>query len=238
MSILASDVFTTVRAMLDDDNSGRYSEAGDLIPFVNSAVNYLITVFNAAFEQKKISPESLRELTKTAIVTTTGTGTTKQAVVTTIMVELWTIFGIEPDPEITTGPDRLASTRNRWATRMTLEAWNDAGSDPFSASTLQTIPVDFLRPGYLGPGHFTSDTDYQVLIRPASLFVADKAAVWYLKNPTKVTSGASTIEFPQSLFNLVVDKTLNYLSRQHSPDSKYNQVTDKEIAQLVNLMAS
>jgi len=236
MSILASDIFTTVRAMLDDDNSGRYSEASDLTPFVNSAINHLVMVCNAAFEQKKLSPESLRELTKTAIITTTGVGSTKQAVVTSIMSELWTILGIEPDPEITTGPDRLVATRNKLATRMTLEAWNDAGSDPFSASTLQSVPADFLRPGYLGPGHYTSDTDYQVLIRPASLFAANKVAVWYLKNPTKVTSGASSIEFPQSVFNLLVEKTLNYLSRQHSPDSKYNAITDKEIMQLITLI--
>ncbi len=236
MSILASDVFTTVRAMLDDDNSGRYSEASDLTPFVNSAVNYLITICNSAFEQKKLAPESLRELTKTAIVTTTGIGSTKQAVVTSIMSDLWTVFGIEPDPEISSGPDRLVASRNKWATRMTLETWNDAGSDPFSAGTLQSIPAGFLRPGYLGPGHFTSDTDYQIFIRPASLFVADKVGVWYLKNPTKVTSGASSIEFPQSVFNFLVEKTLNYLSRQHSPDSKYMAVTDKEITQLITLI--
>lgn len=236
MSILASDVFTTVRAILDDDNSGRYTEADDLTPFVNSAINYLVIVFNAAFEQKKLAPESLRELTKTTIVTTTGSGSTKKAVVTSIMPTLWTILGIEPDPEITTGPDTLSMTRNKMATRMTLEAWNDAGSDPFSAGTLQNIPSDFLRPGYLGPGKYFSDTDYHILIRPASMFTVDRAAIWYLKNPTKVTSGSSSIEFPQSVFNFLVEKTLNYLSRQHSPDSKYLAVTDKEITQLVNLI--
>jgi hypothetical protein len=236
MSILASDVFTAVKAILDDDNSGRYSEADDLTPFLNSAINYMVIVLNAAFEQKKASPESLRELTKTAIVTTTGSGSTKKANVTSIMTGLWTIFGIEPDPEITTGPDTLSMTRNRWATRMTLEAWNDAASDPFSASSLQSMPADFIRPGYLGPGHYFSDTDYHILIRPASVFTADKVAVWYLKNPTKVTGGASTIEFPQSVYNFLVEKTLNYLSRQHSPDSKYLAVTDKEITQLVNLI--
>lgn len=238
MSILASELFTSVRAILDDDNSGRYSEADDLTPFVNMAVNYLIIIFNAAFEQKKIYPESLRELLRTSIVNVTGTGSTKRADVTSLMATLWTICGVDPDPEVSGSPEVLAETRNRWATRMTLEAWNDASSDPFSASSIQTVPVDFIRPGYLGPARYSSDTVYHILIRPASVFGTSKVAIWYLKNPTLVTGGASSVEFPRSLFNFLVEKTLNYLSRQHSPDSKYNQVTEKEITQLVTLINS
>lgn len=236
MSIPASEVFTSVRAILDDDNSGRYSEADDLTPFVNLAINYIIIVFNAAFEKKKIHPESFRELLRTAVVNTTGTGTTKKADVTSLMSTLWTICGVDPDPTVGGSPEVLVETVNRWATRMTLEAWNDASSDPFSASTIQTIPAEFIRPGYIGPARYFSDTDYHILIRSASVFVANKVVVWYLKNPALVTGGASNIEFPRSMYNFLVEKTLNYLSRQHSPDSKYIQVTEKEIAQLVNLI--
>jgi hypothetical protein len=237
MSVLASDIFTTVRAVLDDDNSGRYSEIDDLTPFLNLAVNYLVMVFNASFEQKKLSPESLRELLSTSIVTVTGIGTTKKADVTSLMSNLWTICGVDPDPTVTGSPSVLSETKNRWATRMTLESWNDASEDPFSASTLQTIPTDFVRSGYLGPAKYFGDTVYHILVRPSSVFVSDKVAIWYLKNPTKVTSGTSAIEFPQSVFNLLVDKTLYFLSRQHSPDSKYLTVTDKDITQLINLIS-
>jgi hypothetical protein len=152
------------------------------------------------------------------------------------MSNLWTICGVDPDPVVTGTPEVLSETRNRWATKMTLESWNDAAEDPFSASTLQTIPVDFVRPGYLGPAKYFSDTLYHILVRPSSVFVADKVAIWYLKNPTKVTSGASSVEFPQSVFNFLVDKTLYFLARQHSPDSKYLTVTDKDITQLINLI--
>jgi len=236
MGFLASEVFDVIRAQLDDDNSGRYSEAMDLVPFVNPAINFMIILFNAAFEQKKLYPESLRELTKTAIFDVTGTGTTKKIDVTSIMSTLWTVIGVEPDPEITTSPDVLIMTRNKFATRMTLEAWNDASSDPFSAGTLQNIPSDFMRPGYLGPGKYFSDSFYHILVRPSSIFTVNKAAIWYLKNPTLVGSGSSIIDFPRSIFNFIVEKTLNYLSRQHNPDSKYVQVTDREINQLVTLM--
>jgi hypothetical protein len=236
MSILASEVFTTVRSLLDDNNSGRYSEANDLVPSINMAIDYLVVIFNAAFEQKKLSPESLRELTAVVIVNTSGSGSTKKADVTSIMSSLWTILGVDPDPEITTSPDVLSMTNNRWAKRMTLEAWNDSSSDPFSAATLQNIPADFVRPGYIGPGKYFGDSVYHIMIRPASVFTEDKVAVWYLKNPTKVSSGSSSIELPRSLLGILTEKTLNFVSRQHSPDSKYLSATEADITRLVKLM--
>ena len=98
--ILASAVFTAIRAHLDDDSSGRYTPTDDLSPAVNAAINYLVAVFNAGFEQKKIYPESLRELVKLSIVPVTGSGNTKRADVTDICENLWTIIGVEPDAEI------------------------------------------------------------------------------------------------------------------------------------------
>jgi len=230
--ILASDVFADVRALLDDGNSGRYTEAEDLIPAINKAVQYLIIVFNSVFEQKKLSPESLRDLSTVAILDVTGT-TTKQADLSTI-TNLWTIFGVEPDPSILGSV--LVESRNKFATRMTLENWNDALADPFSAGTGVSILSDFVRPGYLGPGQFFGDGKLYLLIRPASCFTADKVGIYYLKNPTKVTVAASEIEFPTSLHSLLVGKTLNAISIQHNADSLYGKVTDKEVNQLLSLM--
>lgn len=66
--ILASDVFTDVKSFLDDDSSGRYDATLDLVPAINKAILYLITLFNTAFDAKKITPESLRELVYTKIL--------------------------------------------------------------------------------------------------------------------------------------------------------------------------
>jgi len=232
--ILASDVFLDVRSLLDDDSSGRYDEAKDLIPAINQAVRYLVIVFNSAFEQKKISPESLRDLSTVAILDVTGT-TTKKASLASI-TDLWTIYGVEPDPSIT--GSTLVESRNKFATRMTLENWNDALADPFSAGTGVSILNDFVRPGYLGPGQYFGDGILYIMIRPASCFTVDKVGIYYLKNPTKVTVAASQIEFPTSLHSLLVDKTLNALSVQHGPESMYYKITDKDVTQLLQLMIS
>jgi len=242
--ILASDVFLDVKAFLDDDSSGRYNEQNDLVPPINNAILYLVAVFNAAFEAKKISPESLRDLSITKILPVTGI-TTKKCDLSSI-TDLWTIFGVEADPIITGSPEVLSESRNRFATRMTLENWNDALADPFSAGTGVSIPSDFVRPGYLGPGAYFSDGKLYIMIRPASVFTADKVAIWYLKNPTKIATGATSVEFPKSLHGLLVQKTLNYLSMQHegsggyksASDTKYGSITEQEIKTLVNLMLS
>ena len=243
--ILASDVFFDVKSFLDDDSSGRYSEPKDLVPAINNAVLYLIAVFNAAFEAKKLSPEVLSDLSVNKILPVTGTNTKRCDM--SAITDWWTIFGIEPDPIVNGDPAVLQETRNRFAARMTLEQWNDALADPFSPGTGVSILSAFVRPGYLGPGQYYGDGKEYIMVRPGSVFTADNLAIWYLKNPTKVVDGTSQIEFPEVLHGLLVQKTLNYLSMQHESSSgaysqashtKYGSITDSEIKTLVSLMIS
>ena len=254
--ILASDIFTSIRSTLDDDNSGRYSETDDLAPVVNSAIRYLVQVFNLAFEQKKFAPESLRELVRVKILPVTGTGNIKKVNITLGELNFWSIFGIEPDPGLvdnftTFAPDAtieftdyayadadLIETRHKFADRLTLEEWNEKSEDPFSAGSLISVPSTFARAAYLGPGRYFNATDDFILIRPASLFINNYVAIWHLVNPTVVVDGTSQIEFPQSLFNLVVDKSINYLSRQQGPESKIGPITDKDVTQILSLITS
>jgi hypothetical protein len=238
MSILASDLFTGIRAQLDDDNSGRYSEVNDLTPIVNQAINYLITLFNAGFDQKKIQPESLQELIRTVIVTASGTGSVKQLLVTSVQPTIWTVLGVDPDPDTQgSSPVLYVDSKNRMATRMSISAWNEACEDPFAAGTAQDIPAGLIRASYIGPGRFLSTTDFHILVRPASVFTNNQAAIWYLQNPTLVTSGSTNIDFPRSMFNWLVQKSLNYLSLQQGPESKLGPVTEKEISLLGSLLS-
>jgi hypothetical protein len=232
--ITASTIFSDVLSFLDDDGSGRYGEAADLVPAINKAVGYLVTVFNSAFEAKKLSPEVLRDLSVTKVLPVTGT-TTKKCDLSSI-TDLWTIFGVEPAPLSAGSPELLTESRNRFAQRMTLENWNDSLADPFSSGTGVSILADFVRAGYLGPGAYFGDGKLYIMVRPASVFTVDRLGIWYLKNPSRVATGTSVIELPQSLHGILVDKTIQYLSIQHGPESLYGKVTDKEVTQLIGLM--
>jgi hypothetical protein len=229
--ILASDVFSDVQSYLDDDNSGRYDTIKDLAVPLNGAVSFFMNVFAAAFAQKKVSEETLRDLCVTKILTVTGTNT-KKADLSTI-VDLWKIWGVEPDPIVLGSPSVLSEPRNRFAARLTIEQWDDSLQDPFSPGTGVSIHPDFVRPSYVGPAQFFGDGKLYLMIRPASVFTANNVCIYYLKNPTKVISGASQVEFPYSMRALVVDKTLQYMSRQHGPESVLGKISEKDVMQLL-----
>jgi hypothetical protein len=232
--ITAASIFSDVRSLMDDDNSGRYNETADLVPALNKAVSYLVAVFNSAFEAKKISPESLRDLSVTKILAVTGNGTKKCDLST--LTDLWTIFGVEPSPTVVGG--LLSETVNRFASRLTLEQWNHAQADPFSPGTGVSILSDFVQAAYLGPGKFFGDDKSYLMIRPGSAFTADFVCIWYLKNPSIVATNATVLEFPQSLHSLLVDKTLNAISIQHGSESLYGKITDRDVNQVLQLMLS
>lgn len=242
--ILASSIFTQVLNLLDDDGSGRYSETTDLVPALNSAVDFVVTLFTAAFEQKRLHMESLSDLVKT-IVVSISIGTTAVSIDLDSHAEvdrddIWTIMGVDPQPSVDAGsPIKMTDSAKKWATKLTLAEWNDSQDDPFAPGTTQSIPIGFQRISYVGPGQFFDDAKEYLLLRPVTYFAAgDKVGLWILVNPTKATTGSSEIQFPRSLENLLVQKTLQYISMQHGAQSALGVATEKEISQLVNLMNS
>lgn len=242
--ILASSIFTQVLNLLDDDDSGRYSETADLVPALNLAVDFVVTLFTAAFEQKRIHMESLSELVKTIILSIAIKTTTVSVDLDSHSVikrdSIWTIIGVDPQPSVDAGsPIKMTDSSKKWATKLTLAEWNDSQDDPFAPGTTQSIPSDFQRISYVGPGQFFDDAKEHLLLRPKAYFTAgDKVGLWLLVTPTKVTAGASEIAFPRVLENLLVQKTLQYISMQHGAQSALGVATEKEITQLVNLMNS
>jgi hypothetical protein len=126
---------------------------------------------------------------------------------------------------------------NKMAARLTLEQWNHSQENPFMRGSISSLPSDFMETAYTGPGQFFGDGNDYILLRPATALNDDlKVAIYYLSAPTVLTSESSTIDFPVSLHNLIVQKTLQYLSYQHGPSDKYFQITDKEIKEITALM--
>jgi len=248
MAITASTVFTAVQSLLDDDGSGRYTETYDLVPAINLAIQYLVTVFTAAFDSKRLQQEQLGELLKVLVFTPTFVGTAPNYTAARVNLtdhgtytrdNIWTIFGIEPNTEHATGtPQDYVGGTGKWATKITLLEWNDSIDDPFAPGTLISIPSEFQKFSYIGPVVLDGDADDYILIRPGGAFntTNPKVAVWVLMNPTAITSGTSVVEFPMSLENLLIQKTLQYISMQHGAQAPLGAVTEKEIATLINLM--
>ena len=249
MAVAASTIFARVRSMLDDDNSNRYTEAKDLIPAINSAIGYVTALFSFAFEQKKIQPEALAELTIVLILEPDVTGGTARVnlnrhdFITPYSEMVWTIFGVDPNPSygdlqgIPGAPDALTETLSRFAKRLTLKEWNYAPEDPFTPGTGQDIPTDFQRTCYTGPGDYLADGDPYIFIRPGSLFTAatSRVGIWCLKKHVDITAGADDILFPPAVISMIEQKTLQYVTYQQG-DPRLFQITDKEVKELITLM--
>jgi hypothetical protein len=150
---------TIIRSLLDDDltTSNRYDLDKDIIPAMNSAIDYLVAVFSAGFESKQIKPEVLGNLIVSkpfdAVQATTG-GTVAKIDITALNynTEVWRLLGVEPNPSISQGT--VIYSASRMAQRMTLEQWNHSQSDPFARGTTLSIPTDFVESSYTGPGAY------------------------------------------------------------------------------------
>lgn len=246
--ITFAPLFTRVRAALDDDISKRYSETKDLVPAANAAISYLTAVFSAAFEQNKVQPEVLSELTAVLILNPDVYGNTARVnlndhtEITPFSEKVWTIIGVDPNPSYLETPDVLYETNLRFAKRVTLEQWNYALEDPFMPGTTRSIPSDFQRVCYMGPGRYfwdgdEDDEDVYLLLRPGTLFSGDddRIGVWViLKHPT-VESGSTEVRFPPAVHELLVQKMIQSISYQHDID-KYYKMADKEVKELLQLM--
>ena len=229
--------------MLDDDNSVRYTEAADLVPAMNSAIGYITTVFNAGFEQKKLQPFALSELTQVWVFNPTVTGNTAKINLDSYGLhvfndEVWAIAGVDPNPEIEIipSPEIIQYSNKRFAKRLTLKEWNYALEDPFSPGYAD-VPTDFARVCYTGPGNYFVDGKPYLLLRPGTDFsgVGDRVAVWVLLKHSTIMAGTDELLFPVTVHPLIVQKMLQYITYQGDDDRLF-KITDKEVKELIQLM--
>ena len=244
MAITASTLFTRVRSMLDDDNSARYTDAADLVPAMNSAIGYVTTVFSAAFEQKKLQPFALSELTDIWIFNPEVTGNTARISLNghdpdIFNDEVWAIIGVDPNPVYTGIPpvEVYSYSTKRFAKRLNIEEWNYSLEDPFTPG-YEDVPSDFQRVCYTGPLSYLGSQNYPyLLLRPGTLFdtVASRVAVWMLLKHPVIASSATELLFPVTIHSLIEQKMLQYITYQND-DERLFKITDKEVKELIQLM--
>lgn len=241
MAVQASTIFSQVRSILDDDESIRYTESKDLVPAINAAIDYITAVFSAAFEQKKLQPFMLSELTAVWIYTPVVTGGTAKIDLDSYSShvfndEVWAIVGVDPNPTVSGTPEVLSESHDRFADRVTLEKFNYSSEDPFVPGYAD-VPTDFARVCYTGPGSYFNDGKPYILLRPGSLFSdsGSRVGVWVLLRHTQVSSSTSELYLPVTVHQLIVQKMVQFITFQ-SDDERLYKITDKEVKELIQLM--
>lgn len=253
MSIQVQKIHDAMLAKLDAEGSDRYTFAQDTKFAITSALEILISIFNTAFGENKLSPECLREITKVKIwqlndysrftYNKSDTGHS-----------LWTVIGIYPKPVTNRGvssspvPDKSQSkfrgdlsfiSSDKSCKRLSLEEWSTNSKNVFMPGN-EILKGELTEYAYLDFVDYTS-TSYvgnvdkaEIQIRPS--VPNELVALAYLKYPNTITQLTDNIEFPESLSTMITDIALHNLSYKQGDNTSLYTISDRSISQLVGLM--
>lgn len=238
-----------VTSILDAEGSDRYLFDQDFKPAINLTKDWVVAVFNKAFADKKLSEENLKELVKTKVWTTS---TFSRINIDPSVINVWSILGIIPKPTVypaasipTVGVNPDTSTLETGvsyissefsARRLTVEEWNENKNNVFEAGN-NVLTTSFTEYAYLNQGDYSS-TNYttagEIEVRPS--VPTEFVAITYLRYPLDINVIGDSVEFPQTLTDLVVNKVLNYISFKQGDQTNLFSVSGSEVATLVKLM--
>lgn len=238
-----------VTSILDAEGSDRYLFDQDFKPAINLTKDWVVAVFNKAFAEKKLSEENLKELVKTKVWTTS---TFSRINIDPSVINVWSILGIIPKPTVypaasipTVGVNPDTSTLETGvsyissefsARRLTVEEWNENKNNVFEAGN-NVLTTSFTEYAYLNQGDYSS-TNYttagEIEVRPS--VPTEFVAITYLTYPLDINVIGDSIEFPQTLTDLIVNKVLNYISFKQGDQTNLFSVSGAEVATLVKLM--
>jgi hypothetical protein len=253
MPILVQTITQRMAAKLDAEGSDRYMFDQDYKPAINEAIEQVVTIFNQAFGDNKLTPEVLRELVKIKVWQTNMYSRVSMSP-TDMGHPLWSIIAVYPEPKLNKGvsgspeADQSKSkirkdisfiSSEKSAKRLTHEEWNQNSKNVFMPGN--TILEGALKEyAYLDFGDYTS-TSYlglpskvEITIRPN---VKQKlVAIAYLKYPSQVSAVTDFIEFPESLTNIFVDMALKNMAYKQGDNTNLFSVTSQNVATMINLI--
>jgi len=248
--IQAQTIVDRTLSMLDAERSDRYLFDQDFEPAINSAVEWMVALINSAFASNKLSEEDLRELTRIKVFQPNQFSRVKFDSAA-VGEKLWTILAvlteiqvtpnqqppILPDPNVSEYYDYLTYvSSDESAGRLSLEVWSENRKNIFKAGN-DSVLNGFKKYGYLNDFDYSS-TGYtekgEIEIRPsvAGQFVA----IAYLKYPEPITDIGDSIEFPDTLTDLLVQKTANYISIKQGDGTTLYGVTENFVQTLLAAM--
>jgi len=238
---------------LDAEGSDHYRDDLDYIPAINAAIKWVVAIINSAMGENKVSEEFFAELAYSGVFKTTNTSRVSFNVFPS---EVWTLLAIYAKPELeliqgiptTSTPDlkqsyfigeQLHVTSSHSCKRLTLEEWAFDRKNPFEAGYEgNAICGEVAQYAYLSPinyqGNSTSLKSQEIEIRPK--VVNDYVTIFWAKTPNLITSINDNIEFPNSVFQLLFDKALNYISYKQGDQTNIYSVSSNDVQQLIGLI--
>lgn len=252
MPILVQEVVNRGLSALDAEGSERYLFDQDFKPAINYANEWMVAAINKILGGTKLSGEALRELVKIKVFQANSYSRIafNEA---TVGHKLWSILALYPEPVVAPFqqpvPDPnpavskympgLSHVSGKSCTnRMNLEEWNDNQKNVFSPGNTSLLG-ELNEYAYLDFGDYSSSTytdpgTFEIEVRPsvANQFIS----LAYVKKPNLITLITDSIEFPETMLDIVLEKMLQFISFKQGDHTTLYIVTDKDIARLMPYM--
>lgn len=227
---------------LDAEGSDHYRDDLDYIPAINGAIKWLTAVISSAYGQDKFSEEFFRDLTNTGVFLTNNNSRVSLNVFPS---EVWTILAVyakpdvevdislpvpaTPDPKQSYYLDNLIHISSiNDCKRLNIEEWAVTKTNPLESGYDGNQLCDDLKLyAYLLNSNL-------IEIRPS--IANGKATIFWVKKPSTITTITDDIEFPSSVFQLLFDKALNYISYKQGDQTNLYSVSSQDIQQLLTLL--
>jgi hypothetical protein len=238
---------------LDAENSDHYRDDMDIIPAINVAMKWLTSVVNAAIGQNKIGEEFFRDISYAGVFMTNNNSRVSLNVFPS---EVWSILAIYVDPQtevdpslpVPSTPDTkqsyyLSNLIHVYASldckRLSIEEWANNSVNPFEHGyDGDQLCNDLKFYAYLNPINYSlsgpSTKLQHIEIRPKSQ--NEMVTIFWAKKPSVVTSLADNIDFPSSVYDLLFNKALNYISYKQGDQTNLYTVTSTDIQTLINVL--
>ena len=282
-----------MRSRLDAEGTDHYRDQQDIIPAINSSVQWLVNVMTRVLSEKKMSAEILRELTLIKIWQTNGFSRFAFDE-SQVGHGLWTVLSMHPKPTVWQGAfnaqvdfatfsaqfqayvngnqntesfngpilDRkpssgaflekhdsifrpeLSYVKSEFdCMRLTHEEWVRNAKNPFKpGNTIQSADCDDVNYAYLDPtdynsasGGYNTTPKHEFEVRPYIPY--QLVAMVYVKVPSTITALTGSLEFPQTFFEMLVTKALQFVSYKQGDKTNLYSVTQQDTAALLSSIA-
>jgi hypothetical protein len=238
---------------LDAEGSDHYRDDLDYIPAINAAVKWLTNVVNSALGKDKIGEEFFRDLTFSGVFRTNDCSRVSLNV---FPEEVWSILAVYVNPDTRDIPGEtpptisddtisyfmnnlLHKSSSQSCKRLSIEEWATSKPNPFEDGyDGDQICDDLKHYSYLNPINYRNTNDgnssKEIEVRPSVL--NDNITITWVKNPSVVTAIGDEIEFPSSVFQLLFNKALSYISYKQGDNTTLNSVTESDVQMLLNVI--
>lgn len=238
---------------LDAEGSDHYRDDLDYIPAINASVKWLTNVINSALGTDKFGEEFFRDLTYSGVFKTDNSSRVSLNV---FPHGVWSILSVYPKPLTSdisgqTPPVTTDLTLSYFMNnlmhkssyfsckRLSIEEWATSRPNPWEDGyDGDQICDELKRYAYLNPINYENtnrgSNAKDLEVRPS--IINDNITIFWVKKPTEIVAITDEIEFPESVFQLLFNKALNYIAYKQGDQTNIYTVTSEDIALLLNVI--